>query len=99
MPNIRSAAKQVRVSKRRQLRNKSIRSQVKTGITNAEALLSSGKIEAARQAVVTAVTALDKAAEKRTIHPNNAARRKSRLVKKLNRALASAAPPKPEPAA
>jgi len=49
--------------------------------------------------VVDAISALDKAAEKGVIHPNNAARRKSRLMKKLNQALAlSSAEPETEEA-
>ena len=83
-----SAQKQVRVAERRQQRNKSIRSQVKTNITKAEKLIFTGELEAAQEAVVMAVAALDKAAEKGIIHGNNAARRKSRLLKKLNAATA-----------
>ena len=92
-----SAQKQVRVAARRQQRNKSVRSQVKTNITKAEKLIFSGELEAAREAVVTAASSLDKAAEKGIIHSNNAARRKSRLVKKLNEALSlSSAETEPE---
>lgn len=83
-----SAQKQVRVAERRRQRNKSVRSQVKTNITRAEKLIFSGELEAAREAVVTATVSLDKAAEKGIIHGNNAARRKSRLMKKLNKAVA-----------
>ena len=83
-----SAQKQVRVAERRRQRNKSVRSQVKTNITRAEKLIFSGELEAAREAVVTATASLDKAAEKGKIHSNSAARRKSRLMKKLNKAVA-----------
>ena len=76
---------------RRQQRNKSLRSEVKTNITRAEKLIFSGELETARAAVVTATTSLDKAAEKGMIHGNNAARRKSRLMKKLNAATTSSA--------
>ena len=84
----------VRVSVRRQRRNKSVRSEVKTNITRAEKLIFDGDIEAARKAVTTAVSSLDKASEKGILHANNTARRKSRLLKKLNEviALASAEP-------
>ena len=88
MPVTKSAKKQVRVDKRRRLRNKSVRSLCKTRITKAERLIFSGELESARAAVVAAISSLDKAAEKGIIHPNNAARRKSRLMKKLNDALA-----------
>jgi small subunit ribosomal protein S20 len=76
----------MRASARRQARNKSVRSQCKTNVTKAERLIFTGELEAAREAVVTAVSSLDKAAEKGILHPNNAARRKSRLMKKLNQA-------------
>ena len=100
MPTSKSAEKQVRVSARRQLRNKSVRSEAKTNITKAERLIFSGELEAAREAVAAAIISLDKAAEKGIIHHNNAARRKSRLMKKLNQALAlSSAETEPEPAA
>lgn len=82
-----SALKQGRVAERRQQRNKSVRSQVKTNITKAEKLIFSGDLEAARGAVVTAVASLDKAAEKGVLHSNNTARRKLRLMKKLNAVL------------
>lgn len=86
MPIIKSAKKRVRTDEKRTLRNKSIRSLCKTNVTKAERLIFSGELEAAGEAVVAAVSALDKAAEKGVIHPNNAARRKSRLLKKLNEA-------------
>jgi small subunit ribosomal protein S20 len=94
-----SAQKQARVSGRRRQRNKSIRSEVKTNITKAEKLIFTGDLEIARKAVVTAIASLDRAAEKRIIHGNNAARRKSRLMKKLNEAVdLSSAEAEPEEA-
>ena len=96
-----SAPKQVRVAARKQRRNRSVRSEVKTDITKAEKLIFAGDAAAAEKAVKTAVIALDKAAEKGILHANAAARRKSRLVKKLN-AMSSppaAAKAAPEPAA
>ncbi len=86
MPVTKSAEKEMRVAERRQLRNKSIRSLCKTNITKAERLIFSGGLETAQKAVVAAISSLDKTAEKGIIHPNNAARRKSRLMKKLNQA-------------
>ena len=88
MPVTKSARKQVRVTERRRLRNKSIRSLLKTNITKAERFIFSSELESAHQAVVTAISSLDKAAEKGVLKPNNAARRKSRLMKKLNEAQA-----------
>ena len=90
MPGIKAAQKQARVDEKRRLRNKSIRSLCKTNTTRAQRLIFSGELEPAREAVVAAIISLDKAAEKGVIHSNNAARRKSRLMKKLNKALSSA---------
>ena len=87
MPVIKSSQKQAKVDERRRLRNKSIRSLCKTNITKAERLIFLGELESAQRVVMTAVSSLDKAAEKGVIHPNNAARRKSRLMNKLNKAL------------
>lgn len=84
MPQIKSAQKQARAAEKKRLRNKAVRSQCKSGIVKAEKLIFSGELESAQQAVTDAVSSLDKAAAKGVIHPNNAARRKSRLVKKLN---------------
>ena len=88
MPQSKSSQKQVRVAEKRRLRNKSIRSLCKTNITKAERLIFLAELESAQSAVVAAIGSLDKAAEKGVIHPNNAARRKSRLMRKLNQALA-----------
>ena len=87
MPHSKSARKQMRVSEKRRLINKSIRSLCKTNITKAERLIFSGELESAQKVVVAAVGSLDKAAEKGVVHPNTAARRKSRLMNKLNEAL------------
>jgi small subunit ribosomal protein S20 len=46
--------------------------------------MDEGRLEEAREAVRVATSALDKAAEKGIIHKNNAARRKSRLMQRLN---------------
>ena len=93
-----SAEKRARVASRRQQRNKSVRSEVKTDITRAEKLIFTGEMKEAQEAVKIAVSALDKAAEKQILHANNAARRKARLLKKLNLAIAqSKAEPEPEP--
>jgi small subunit ribosomal protein S20 len=89
LPITKSAKKQVRKDEKRRLRNRSIRSLCRTNVVKAGRLIASGELEAAREAVTVAISSLDKAAEKGVIHPNNAARRKARLTKKLNQALAS----------
>ena len=87
MPITKSAKKQVRKDAKRRLHNRSMRSLCRTNVIKAGRLITSGELEAAREAVTIAVSSLDKAAEKGVIHPNNAARRKARLMKKLNQAL------------
>ena len=76
MPRIKSAQKQVRVTERRRIRNKSARSQCKTNITTVERLIFSGELKSAKEAVGAAISSLDTAADNGIIHPNNAARRK-----------------------
>ena len=100
MPHSKSAQKRMRDAEKRRARNKSVRSQTKTNVTKAEKLIFSGELETGKEAVVTAISSLDKAAEKGIIHPNNAARRKSRLMKKLNQAqVLSSAETEPEESA
>lgn len=84
MPNIESSKRQLRTDAKRTIRNKSVRTECKTSITKAEKLIKTGKADEAKAAVLTAASVLDKAVNKRVLHPNNVARRKSRLVKKLN---------------
>lgn len=87
MAKSKSAAKAHRRSERRRIRNQAVRSATKTYIRRAERLIAAGQVEEAREAVVRAVSQLDRAASKGVIHKNNAARRKSRLMAKLNRVL------------
>ena len=89
MPHTKSAKKALRVSQRRRTYNKPVKSQVKTYVKKAEQLIAAGELEPATEAVKTATSALDKAAQKGVIHANNAARRKSRLVQKFNSAQAA----------
>ena len=82
MPNNAAAEKRMRQEQKRRLHNRSIKSLVKTQITKARhAIAVDTDAEAAVRA---AVSELDRAAKKGVIHRNNAARRKSRLMKQLN---------------
>lgn len=83
MANIKSAIKRNRQNKKRRLHNRVYRGQARTFIRDARVSLVEENLEEARQATLKAVKALDKAAEKGVIHKNNAARRKSRLMKQL----------------
>ncbi|MBR4762121.1 MAG: 30S ribosomal protein S20 [Clostridia bacterium] len=85
MPNIKSAKKRVAVSRANNERNKAARSALKTAIKKADAALEAGAKDA-DVAVKDAVKSIDKAAGKGLLHKNNAARKKSALVKKLNKA-------------
>jgi small subunit ribosomal protein S20 len=81
-----SAKKSIRIMKERRSRNRAVTSAVKTSVGRAQKLLEgkSKELESAKEAVKQAAIALDKAAQKGIIHKKNAARRKSRLTKKLN---------------
>jgi len=82
-----SAQKSAKVAERNAQRNRPIRSSVKTAVTKARKLILQNDLDAAQVAVKDATQALDRAAQKGVLHPNNAARRKSRLMKQLNQAL------------
>jgi small subunit ribosomal protein S20 len=86
LPITKSAKKEMRKTARRTVVNKSARSRAKTMITKTESQLAAGDLDGARVTMITAVSALDRAAAKGVIHANNAARRKSRLMKKTNKA-------------
>ncbi len=82
MPNNAAAKKRMRQEQKRRLHNRSIKSLVRTQVTKARTSITTG--ENAEEAVRNAVSELDRAAKKGVIHRNNAARRKSRLMKQLN---------------
>ena len=83
MPNIKSAKKRVAVSAANNERNKAYRSALKTAIKKADAAIDSKSADA-NEAVKAAVVKIDQAAGKGILHKNNAARKKSALVSKLN---------------
>ena len=86
MANLQSAIKRLRSAERRRLRNREFSGRARTAIKKARKLMEEGRLEEAREAAQMAASALDKAAEKGIIHKNNAARRKSRLMRQLNQA-------------
>ena len=81
MANIKSQIKRNRQNEKRRLRNRTFRGAARTAVRDARATIETGKPDQA--AVLEAISRLDKAAEKGVIHKNNAARRKSRLMKAL----------------
>lgn len=84
MANIKSAQKRIRVTEAKTLRNKMIKSALKTKIKKFEAAVDAKNAEDAKAAYIEASKALDMAASKGVIHKNKAANKKSRLAVKLN---------------
>ena len=90
MANIKSQIKRNRQNERRRLRNKGVRSELKTRVKRATQATETGADDAA-EALRLAVKRIDKAAARGVIHKNQAANRKSRLMKRLGRAGGPAA--------
>ena len=86
MANIKSAIKEIRASERRRKVNQLHRSRARTQVKQVRILIEDGELTEAQAMLSQAASALDKAAKKGALHPNTAARRKSRLMKALNRA-------------
>jgi small subunit ribosomal protein S20 len=86
--NIRSQIKRNRQNERRRLRNKAVRSEMKTRVKNAVGAAEAGD-DTSTEALRQAVKRIDKAAAKGVIHKNEASRRKSRLVRRLNSSTSS----------
>jgi len=87
--NIKSQIKRNRQNEKRRLRNKAVRSELRTRVKAALTTAEAGA-DTAGAAAATAMKKIDKAANKNVIHRNAAARRKSRLAKRLNAAAAAA---------
>lgn len=83
MANIKSAIKRNKQNEKRRVRNRVYRGAARTYVARARAAIASSNVDDAREATLKAISALDKAAQKGVIHKNNAARRKSRLMKHL----------------
>lgn len=86
MANTKSAIKRIRSSERKRKVNQVHRSRARTYVKSARSLIAAGQLDEAEAMAMQALRALDKAAQKGVIHKNNAARRKSRLMKQLNQA-------------
>jgi len=84
LANTRSAIKRVRQNTKRRLRNRNFTSRARTYVRKAFDTFEEEDPKSAQEATLVAIRALDKAAEKGILHKNNAARRKSRLMKHLN---------------
>ena len=89
MANIRSQIKRIRQTVKRQARNKAVRSELRTRTKRANAAVAED-VESAEESIRLAVKRIDKAAAKGVIHKNQAANRKSKLMKRAARATADA---------
>lgn len=85
MANIKSAKKRILVIETKTLRNKMVKSKVKTLVKKVEAAVAAADKAAASAALKTATIAIDKAAAKGIFHKNTAARKISRLTKAVNK--------------
>ena len=88
MPNIKSAIKRVKVSEKKNLRNRMVKSAMKTSVKKYATALEAGTADA--KLLSKTQGAVDKAASKGVIHKNAANRKKSRMAKNLNKQQAQA---------
>lgn len=84
-----SAQKRVRQNIKRRARNRSRKEGVKVAVKAFETAITAGDAAKAKTELTAAVKKLDRVASKHTIHKNTAARKRSRLTKKLNKLVAS----------
>ena len=85
MPNIKSAMKRVKVSEKKNLRNRIVKSKVKTAMKKFDAEIAENPANAGVQYSAT-TSAIDKAAAKGIVHKNTANRKKARLAKQMAKA-------------
>ena len=88
MANIKSAKKRILVIEKKTLRNKMIKSQVKTAVPTGTSSSRPKDAAAAKESLTAAISAIDKAKSKGIFHKNNAARKISRLTKAVNKLTA-----------
>ncbi len=84
MANIKSQIKRIRTNEAARLRNKSVKSALKTSVRRVRSAAESGDKATAQVELVAASRSLDKAVSKGVIHPNQAANRKSALAQLVN---------------
>ncbi len=89
MATHKSALKRHRQSLARRERNRQVKGGIRKGTKRVYTAVEAGDIESAQEWLQVTIKRLDKAAEKGVIHKNNAARRKSRLTRLVNRAAAA----------
>lgn len=88
MANIKSAIKRIEKTEKRTLRNKMVKSSVKTAVKKFEAAVNNGNLDEAKALLKEVSAIIDRAAAKGVIHKNTASRKKSRLTLRLNKTAA-----------
>ena len=88
MPNIKSAKKRVKIIEKKTLRNNMIKSGYKSAVRKFEEAIEAGNVEEAKTLFVAATKKIDQACTNGVLVKNTAARKKSRLAKKLNATVA-----------
>jgi small subunit ribosomal protein S20 len=83
LANIKSQIKRNKQNEKKRVQNRVVRGRARSFVAKARVSLETGTPEDAKTAIMDAVSALDRAAQKGVVHKNNAARRKSRLMKRL----------------
>ncbi|NLT16771.1 MAG: 30S ribosomal protein S20 [Clostridiales bacterium] len=86
MPNIKSAEKRARIANERNLRNRMLKSRLKTNVKKLNTAIEAGDLETAETLYRTTAGLLDRAALKGTLHRNAADRKKAQLAVALNKA-------------
>ncbi len=84
MANKQSAKKRIRQNEKRRMRNRTVVTRTRTYLKRARMVMDEGDAVASQEAVKVAVSELDRAVSKGVLHAKNGARRKSRLIARLN---------------
>ena len=90
MPNTKSAKKRLRQDKVRRMRNRVVKSSIRTQLRKVREAIKAGDIDRATSEMIVAQKKLDQAGARRVIHPNKAARIKSRMQAAIKRAKGAA---------
>jgi small subunit ribosomal protein S20 len=91
MPHTPSAKKHIRKTEKRRLHNRIVKKTIRTHCKRVVAAVAEGNAETIKTELVLAIKKIDKAAAKRVIHPNMAARKKSQLARLVNNKKAAPA--------
>ena len=91
MAKLKSSKKRIRQNQKREQRNVSMKSAIKTAVNKDEIAIAEGDIESAQERLSEVASALDSAVTRGVINKNAASRRKSKLARKINAAKSAAA--------